>query len=72
MNITDQPIDRYRYFKSLEDEFLDALDGHKCESCGQYKEDVEYRENPYNAEIYDDYSEHWLCDNCSWESSMDI
>lgn len=28
--------------------------------------------NPFQAEVYDDHTLMWLCDNCVYESSMDI
>jgi hypothetical protein len=50
--------------KSLGDRFIDALDGHKCDDCEEYKDDVEYVICPYDADIYDKETWCWLCDEC--------
>ena len=50
--------------KSLEDRFLDCLDGFECYCCNEVKEDVEYRENPFSAEIHDDHTKHYICNDC--------
>lgn len=43
----------------------------KCEYCGSTDE-VQFMADPYNAEINDDYTEHFICDNCAQESAWDI
>ncbi len=35
----------------------------KCEYCGS-KENVEFQQDPYQAEINNDFTDHWLCDEC--------
>jgi len=35
----------------------------ECENCGN-KENIEYRTDPFQAEIHNDFTEHWLCDKC--------
>jgi hypothetical protein len=48
--------------KSLGDIFIDTLDGHKCDDCGEYKDDVGYV--VYTSEIYNKEIMAWLCGNC--------
>ena len=36
----------------------------KCVSCGNIKPDVYLRHNPYKVEINDDYTRHYLCNDC--------
>lgn len=43
-----------------------------CEHCGEEKDDVQERPDPYDAEIDDDYTLHRLCDQCCEELSDDI
>lgn len=28
--------------------------------------------DPFVAEIYDNWTEHWICDTCYWEHAQDI
>ena len=44
----------------------------KCEYCGVESDCVEYVEDPYNSEILDDHTEHWLCETCIHLSTMEI
>ena len=46
----------------------------KCCTCGAElpDEDLVYREDPYNADIYSDYTLHRLCDRCHGDASNDI
>lgn len=44
-------------------EFLDALDGRKCEICGEYKDDVSYEECPSPEDENEDIL-IWICDIC--------
>lgn len=62
MDITEEDIN----------EFLDALDGHKCEDCGKYKSDVKYVECPFMMEIHNEKVMGWVCDACYHERGMDI
>lgn len=34
-----------------------------CEFCGDC-EDVEFKPDPYAADIHNDYTSHWICGNC--------
>lgn len=36
------------------------------------QERVYFTVNPFQAEIYEDYTEIWLCWNCYYNSAMDI
>ena len=36
----------------------------KCEYCGSQDETVVLTEDPYNVEIYDDFTQFYLCDDC--------
>lgn len=36
-----------------------------CEHCNKRKPDVILRKNPYAAEINEDYTKHYLCNDCS-------
>ena len=38
--------------------------GEECEYCGHKGDDVEFQENPFDAEIHNDHTEHWICDQC--------
>jgi hypothetical protein len=42
-----------------------------CEYCGSTK-NVKYCENPFDQEINDDDTEHWICDSCYQEAADDI
>jgi len=35
----------------------------ECYNCGEIKE-CDYTEDPYASEIDDDYTKHWICDEC--------
>lgn len=37
---------------------------HKCISCNRRKPDVALVQNPFAAEINEDYSLHYLCNSC--------
>lgn len=41
-----------------------------CEDSEENK--VIYRTNPFNADVYDDQSEHYICEEChaSWRDSI--
>jgi len=41
-----------------------------CERCGN--PNAEYTEDPYAADMYGDYTKHWLCASCIDESAMEI
>lgn len=45
-------------------------DCRQCESCGA--DDCSYVEHPKAAELDDDHSLHWLCDDCIEQSCLDI
>lgn len=42
----------------------------ECEYCGKLTK--YFRENPYQAEVNQDYSEHWICDDCYYEFTQNI
>lgn len=45
----------------------------ECEHCKKKKPDVSYRPDPYGRDIGDDPSAmHTVCDDCNYESAMDI
>ena len=62
MNITEKDMD----------DFIYALDGHKCEDCGNYGEDVTYDACPFASEIHGDETPLWLCESCRYDRMMDI
>lgn len=41
-----------------------------CSRCGA--ENADYIPNPYNVEMYDDYTQEWLCRDCYNDLLMDI
>ena len=43
---------------------------HTCEYCGDPAD--YFGPDPYNSEINDDYTEHWICEECLYNSSMEI
>jgi len=46
-----------------------------CYSCGcknTEENPVRFQEDPYSAEIHDNHTMHWMCTNCSIQSSQDI
>jgi hypothetical protein len=43
-----------------------------CETCKKRKEDVEWRIDPYNHEIHDDESKHYICGDCYDDALGDI
>jgi hypothetical protein len=50
---------------------------HECSHCRRWATEYEtnpvtYGEDPYAAEIADDHTEIWECDNCREQSAMDI
>jgi hypothetical protein len=42
-----------------------------CESCGT-KENISFGPCPFASEINEDYTEIWLCEECSYERAMEI
>jgi len=43
-----------------------------CEYCGKSKQDVSSTDDPYMSEIQEDYSQHFLCDDCYQRALEDI
>jgi len=43
----------------------------KCENCKSTK-NVTFEANPYDAEIYNDDTPVWLCEDCRHEKAQDI
>lgn len=43
----------------------------ECEYCYNVKE-CTYTEDPFNCEINDNHEEHWLCEDCVYNSRMEI
>lgn len=37
---------------------------HRCISCNTPKKDVYLRPNPFDAEIHEDYTPHYFCNDC--------
>jgi len=58
--------------KEDEEQFLKALDGHKCEVCHEYKDDVEYCADPYAEDVGGQIVMTYLCVECYNELVMDI
>lgn len=44
----------------------------RCVSCKTVKVDVFLRNNPFNAEIYGDFTKHYLCNDCVAQLTEDI
>lgn len=44
----------------------------RCVCCKTVKADVYLRPNPFEAEINEDYTPHFYCNNCSNELAEDI
>ena len=47
----------------------------KCEYCGRDNSPetpVTYMCDPFDAEIKEDFTKHWLCDKCIYEREQDI
>jgi hypothetical protein len=44
----------------------------RCVSCKTVKADVFLRPNPFNSEIYEDYTPHYLCNDCVSELAEEI
>ena len=45
---------------------------HKCEKCGAVSADVEYTEDPYASDMFDDHEKMWLCGKCLQQRADDI
>jgi hypothetical protein len=45
---------------------------HRCVCCRRIKSDVYLRPNPFKAEIYDDYTPHYFCNNCVADLAEEI
>tara|TARA_R110000824_G_scaffold33443_2_gene107154 strand:+ start:1653 stop:1841 length:189 start_codon:yes stop_codon:yes gene_type:complete len=58
--------------KSLEDRFLDALDGSACDVCGEYKDDVDWELDPYQEDVNGVTYMRWLCVDCYNNLCMEI
>lgn len=43
-----------------------------CEYCGQDKEDVILRPDPFDLEVDGDTTEYYMCDDCAEERSREI
>ena len=44
---------------------------HVCDGCGREAPCI-YGPDPYAADIYQDYRDVWLCNNCDYNKRMDI
>ena len=42
----------------------------ECYKCGEVKADAQYRTNPFEEEIHNDLTKHWICDDC-WNTEND-
>jgi hypothetical protein len=42
-----------------------------CEECGA-EAPCAFGEDPFGAEIHQDYTQRWACHNCDYQSAMDI
>lgn len=47
-------------------------DEKKCCSCGKTGDDVTYGPDPYAEEIAGDPTPVWECEECRYQSAMDI
>jgi len=53
---------------------------HTCKKCGheatEYEQldenPVTYGPDPYSMDIHNDFTEYWQCNECAYESAMDI
>ena len=47
---------------------------HYCEDCGKpfCERHIIYEEDPFAAEIHDDHTKVWACEDCRLESVADI
>ena len=43
-----------------------------CNGCHVEREDVKYQVNPFMEEIHREIQWEWLCDDCYYQSLMDI
>jgi len=39
---------------------------------GTVQNTISYRPDPFNEEIRGDFTDHWLCDDCYYNSRMEI
>ena len=44
--------------------------GDRCEHCSST--DAHFVSNPYSAELYNDHTKEYICDDCSWELAQEI
>lgn len=44
----------------------------KCQDCGLEKPDVKMQTDPFSEEIHGDDTEYPLCDDCVYQSAMDV
>jgi hypothetical protein len=43
-----------------------------CDHCNQEKSCTKFQANPFIAEIYGEIQMEWICDDCYYQSQMDI
>ena len=58
--------------KSLEDQFIDALDNNRCVDCGDYKEDVKQVSDPESYFRHDAVVLVMLCHECLRERCRNL
>ncbi len=44
----------------------------KCTYCQEEKESVQLQEDPFEVELYDDYSKHYLCAECVQQKREEV
>jgi hypothetical protein len=47
---------------------------HLCAGCNHFfaEPDIEWGPDPFSSEIHDDHTPMWLCDDCRYNSMMEI
>lgn len=52
---------------------MEPIEKKYCEFCGkELPDDAEKITDPYGEEICDDFTLYWMCDDCAYESAMEI
>jgi len=51
---------------------IESTESRKCSFCNRKKADVILRVNPFAAEINQDYTKHFMCNECSANAAEEI
>jgi len=49
-----------------------VFEGPVCCQCGDPTREVEWIPSPFAQEIYGDDTCYWICEECAYESAMDV